>query len=58
MPHACRVDTTIVTVQKEDPYAKTNSPDTIISDINEITTLKFDNINENDINGGGFPYWR
>jgi hypothetical protein len=37
-------------------YAKTDSPDTIISDVNDISALKFNNINGDDINGGGFPY--
>lgn len=37
-------------------YAKTNSPDTIISDINDISTLNFSNISGDDINGGGFPF--
>ena len=35
-------------------YAKTNSTDTIISNINDIATIGFDDINGDSINGGGF----
>jgi hypothetical protein len=37
-------------------YAKTNSTDTIISNINNIATINFEDINGDSINGGGFPY--
>jgi PEP-CTERM motif len=37
-------------------YAKTNSTDTIISNINNIATINFEDINGDSINEGGFPY--
>jgi hypothetical protein len=37
-------------------YAKANSPTTIISDLNDLSTLGFNNIGGMPINEGGFPF--